>query len=137
VSSGNCPHRSTTCGNPEMTRPFSPISKISLPLFSGMFPRKRLFRALDRARNRPTVWISGPAGCGKTTLASTYLSARKIPCLWYRLDESDNDVASFFYYMGLASRRSARGKGKPLPLLTPEYLPGLSHTQRFSKTSDG
>jgi len=113
-----------------MTRPFSPIAKISLPLFSGMFPRKRLFRALDRARKRPTVWISGPAGCGKTTLASTFLSARKIPCLWYRLDESDNDVASFFYYMGLASRRSARGKGKPLPLLTPEYLPGLS---TFSK----
>jgi LuxR family maltose regulon positive regulatory protein len=113
-----------------MTRSFSPIAKISLPVFSGVFPRKKLFRALDKAMKRPSVWISGPAGCGKTALASTYLSARKIPCVWYRLDESDNDVASFFYYMGLAARAYAPGKGKTLPLLTPEYLPGLS---TFSK----
>ncbi len=109
-----------------MTRSLSSIAKISPPVFSGMFPRKRLFRALDKARKRPAVWISGPAGCGKTALAATYLSARKIPCLWYRLDESDNDVASFFYYMGIAARAHASGKGKTLPLLTPEYLPGLS-----------
>ncbi len=113
-----------------MTRPLTPNTKISLPVFSGMFPRKRLFRALDKARKRPTAWISGPAGCGKTALAATYLSARKIPCLWYRLDEGDNDVASFFYYMGLAARAHAPGKGRTLPLLTPEYLPGLSS---FSK----
>ncbi len=113
-----------------MTRTFSPIAKISLPVFSGVFPRKKLFRALDKAMKHPSVWISGPAGCGKTALASTYLSARKIPCLWYRLDESDNDVASFFYYMGLAARAYEPGKGKTLPLLTPEYLPGLSS---FSK----
>jgi len=108
-----------------MTRHFSPIAKIALPVFSGTFPRKRLFRTLDRAGKRAIVWISGPAGCGKTTLASTYLSARKVPCLWYRLDESDGDASSFFYYMGLAARRADPRKGKPLPLLTPEYLPGL------------
>ena len=108
-----------------MTRPVSPVSKVSLPAFGGTFPRKRLFRLLDRAGKRPIVWISGPAGCGKTTLASTYLLARKIPCLWYQVDEGDNDLASFFYYMGLAARRAAPGRGKPLPLLTPEYLPGL------------
>jgi two-component SAPR family response regulator len=113
-----------------MIRPFSPIAKIALPVFSGTFPRERLFRTLDRAGKRPIVWISGPAGCGKTTLASTYLSARKVPCLWYRLDESDNDASSFFYYMGLAARRADPRKSKPLPLLTPEYLPGLS---TFSK----
>jgi len=113
-----------------VTRTPSPISKISFPVFGGTFPRKRLFRVLDRARKRPIVWISGPAGCGKTTLASTYLFDRKIPCLWYQIDEGDNDVASFFYYMGLAARRAAPRKSKPLPLLTPEYLPGLS---TFSK----
>jgi len=113
-----------------MTRPSAPFAKISLPVFGGTFPRKRLFRLLDKAGKRPIVWISGPAGCGKTTLASTYLLARKVPCLWYQLDEGDNDVASFFYYLGLATRRVAPRKRKPLPLLTPEYLPGLS---TFSK----
>ena len=113
-----------------MTRSSPPLAKISPPAFSGTFPRKRLFRALDKARKRPAVWISGPAGCGKTTLAATYLSARKIPWLWYRLDESDNDLPSFFYYMGLAARAHAPQKRKPLPLLHPGYLPGLSS---FSK----
>ena len=94
-----------------VTRAPSPISKIAFPVFGGTFPRKRLFRVLDRARKRPIVWISGPAGCGKTTLASTYLFDRKVPCLWYQIDEGDNDVASFFYYMGLAARRAApRGR---------------------------
>jgi LuxR family maltose regulon positive regulatory protein len=115
-----------------MTRPDFPIAKIARPVFGGTYPRKRLFRSLDRARKRPIVWISGPAGCGKTTLLSTYLSTRGDPCVWYRMDESDNDFASFFYYMGLAARRSAPRKTKPLPLLTPEYLPGLStFTKRY------
>ncbi|HZW36368.1 MAG: hypothetical protein ACM319_00605, partial [Deltaproteobacteria bacterium] len=78
------------------------------------------------------MWVSGPPGCGKTTLVSSYISTRGNPCLWYRVNEGDNDIASFFYYMGLAARRAVPGKRGPLPLLTPEYLPGLSlFTQRF------
>jgi len=102
------------------------------PEITGYFPRKRLFRLLDAARKRPVVWTSAPPGSGKTTLVGSYLDARGLPCLWYQMDERDSDVATFFYYMGLAAQRAAPRKRKPMPLLTPEYLPGLPvFTRRF------
>ncbi len=67
----------------------------------------------------------GTAGIRKTTLVSSYLGVRGLPCLWYRVDEGDADVATFFYYMGLAAQRAAPRNKRPLPLLTPEYIPGL------------
>lgn len=107
-------------------------AKVTPPEITGYFPRKRLFRLLDDARKRPVVWISAPPGSGKTTLASSYLDVRKLPRLWYQVDERDADVATFFYYMGLAAQRAVPRKRKPMPLLTPEYLPGLPvFTSRF------
>ena len=100
-------------------------AKISRPLLKGFLPRKRLFRLLDNARHTPTIWISGPPGSGKTTLVSSYVETRKIPCLWYQVDEGDADVASFFHYLGMAGNRAAPRRKKALPPLTPEYLPGL------------
>jgi ATP/maltotriose-dependent transcriptional regulator MalT len=50
-------------------------------------------------RERPVIWIAGPAGCGKTTLVSSYLEARGIPCLWDQIDQGDADPATFFYYL--------------------------------------
>ncbi len=92
----------------------------------------RLFRLLDTGRDRAVVWISGPAGSGKTTLVASYLDARKLPCIWYQVDEGDADIATFFYYMGLAAKKAAPRKKKPLPLLTPEYLMGVpTFTRRY------
>jgi ATP/maltotriose-dependent transcriptional regulator MalT len=77
-------------------------------------------------RERPVIWIAGPPGCGKTTLVSSYLDARKLPCLWYQVDPGDADPATLFYYLGLTAREAAPRKRKPLPLLTPEYRQGMS-----------
>ena len=101
------------------------LAKITPPRVSGILPRARLFRALDKKRSHPLIWISGPAGSGKTTLVASYLQARKIPCLWYRTDEGDGDLATFFYYLGLGGKKVAPRIRKPLPLLTPEYLQGI------------
>src|SRR5262245_24567708 len=84
--------------------------------------RPRLFRLLDRARRKPVTWVWGPPGAGKTTLVVSYLQARKVRTLWYQLDEGDADVATFFYYLGVAAPRRRR----PLPLLTSQYRPGLA-----------
>ena len=101
----------------------APITKITRPRTMGTVFRQRLFRRLDAGHN--IIWLTGPPGSGKTTLAASYLDARKLPCLWYRLDEADADVSIFFYYMGVAAKRAAPRYRRPMPLLTPEYAFGI------------
>ncbi|MBM4055055.1 MAG: hypothetical protein FJ264_10395 [Planctomycetes bacterium] len=96
-------------------------AKITCPQIAGVFPRERLFRLMDKGRDNPLIWISAPAGSGKTTLAASYLNSRKLPCLWYRVDEGDVDIATFFYYMGIAVKKAVSSRRASLPLLTPEY----------------
>ena len=103
-----------------------PISKISRPKLAKVFQRKRLFHLIDENRKHPIIWVSGPAGAGKTTLVTSYLESQDLSCLWYQIDVRDADPATFFYYMGLAVKQVCSRKRKPLPLLTPEYMPGLA-----------
>ncbi len=108
------------------------ISKISAPRLSKVVPRNRLFKIIDKGRKRGIIWLSAPAGSGKTTLVASYLNERKLPCLWYQVDEGDADAATFFYYMGLAVKNAYPKKKKTLPLLTPEYLAGITtFTHRY------
>jgi DNA-binding SARP family transcriptional activator len=109
-----------------------PIAKVTCPASTGYFPRHRLYRLLDKARKAPVLWITGPPGCGKTALVSSYIESRRLPCLWYKVDEADADLSTFFYYLGLAARKAAPRKRKRLPPLTPERMPGLSvFAQRY------
>ena len=108
------------------------IAKISRPRLSKVLLRKRLFSLLDQGRSLPVTWVSGPGGSGKTTLIASWLDARKLPCLWYHLDEGDSDVATFFYYLGLAAKKAAPRNKAPLPLLTAEYPQGIpAFTKRY------
>ncbi len=100
----------------------SSIAKITRPALADIYPRPRMFRILDAGRKRPVTWVSGPAGSGKTTLVASWIEGRKLPCLWYQIDEGDADLATFFYYLGLAGKKAAPRHRKPLPMLTPEYL---------------
>jgi ATP/maltotriose-dependent transcriptional regulator MalT len=107
------------------------VAKTSGPRPTGAVRRERLFRLLDQRDTHPVTWVCGPAGAGKTTLVATYLEANKAPTLWYRIDPSDADPATIFYYLsravGGASRRRA-----PLPLLAPEHTLDLaSFSRRF------
>ena len=101
------------------------IAKITRPALTGILPRERLFKNLNSCRDKPVIWINGPPGSGKTTLIASYLDYKKIPCLWYQVDEGDDDISTFFYYTGLAAKKAAPLKRKSLPLLTPEYMLGL------------
>src|SRR5512134_218489 len=110
----------------------TPLAKITRPSPDGLFPRKRLFQRLDQARIRPVIFITAPAGSGKTCLVTSYLKDRKLPCLWYQVDQGDADLATFFYYMGLAGKKAAPRYKRPLPLFTPEYGLGVpTFTRRY------
>jgi len=99
--------------------------KTSRPTVSDALPRERLFEKLDQARSSPIIWISGPAGSGKTTLASSYIDSRKLPCIWYEIDETDRDIANFFYHLRLAAEETMPGKELPLPELAHEQVSNL------------
>ena len=109
-----------------------PLAKITRPVSSGCLSRTRLFRRIDKScRKAPLIWVCGPPGCGKTTLVSTYIEARNTRSLWYLLDGGDDDLASFFYYLGVAGKPAAPRMRKPLPLLAPEYLGGIREFTRL------
>ncbi len=115
-----------------MNQSSAALAKVTRPTLPDVLPRKRLFDLLEDLRRRPVIWVSGPPGCGKTTLVGSYIEILKIPSMWYNLDERDSDPATFFYYMGLAAEKTTPRAGKSLPLLTPEYLPGIStFTRRY------
>ena len=104
------------------------LAKTTRPNTAAVYPRPRLFRLLDR--RGPVVWVYGPAGSGKTALVASYLARRRLTGLWYQLDENDDDVAAFFYYLGQGARRTARGGRQSLTLLKPEYWPTLDAFSR-------
>ena len=105
------------------------LGKTTRPSAAGVLPRKRLFELLKK--ESPVTWVTGPPGCGKTTLAASWLDHAGVRSVWYQLDEGDADVATFFYYLSLAAA-SLDGERERLPLFTPEYQPGLGvFTRRY------
>ncbi len=108
------------------------LAKITRPGVAGVVRRRRLFSLITDRMDKPVLWVASPAGAGKTKLISGYLDFFKIPGIWYSCDEGDSDPATFFYYMGLAATKAATRYKSPLPLLTPDYLAGISvFTRRY------
>ncbi|MGR3318263.1 MAG: BTAD domain-containing putative transcriptional regulator [Candidatus Anammoxibacter sp.] len=89
-------------------------------------------RLMDNGRKKPLIWVHGPAGAGKTTMVAGYLKERDLPVLWYQVDEKDDDVANLFFYLKKAKEDAFPNDNTSLPLLTPEYLAGLTtFTRRY------
>lgn len=106
------------------------IAKINRPVLTRAYFRERLFKIFDKKRDAPVIWVSGPAGCGKTITVSSYLDSRNLPCIWYQTDPEDADPATFFYYFGMAAEHLMKRGTQELPILTPERIPGI---YEFSK----
>jgi LuxR family maltose regulon positive regulatory protein len=71
----------------------------------NLVSRSRLLGKLDEGQRCKLTLVSAPAGFGKTTLISDWISQRRIHSCWITLDESDNDLGHFLAYL-IASLRS-------------------------------
>ena len=84
----------------------------------------RLFAALDAAMAKPLIWIYAPPGAGKTTLVSAWLTRRRDPSIWLRLDGEDSEPSTFFFEVGRAEALARGASTVRLPLLTPGFQHG-------------
>lgn len=100
--------------------------KISQPRVNRAHPRSHLFRKLDQIRDFPVTYFTAPPGVGRSTLLSTNIEKRKLPCIWYQFDERDQDIVTLFYYMNLAAKKSA-----PRAKLTMSLLIVHGHHKKY------
>ncbi|RPI27503.1 MAG: hypothetical protein EHM70_17770, partial [Chloroflexota bacterium] len=95
-------------------------TKLFLPLQqTGTIQRHRLYHMLDQswAGQVLLVLLSAPPGYGKTTLLSSWVQTRQIPCAWVSLDEVDNDPARFFSLLLYALETHVQGMQDLLSVL--------------------
>jgi len=77
------------------------------PVAPDILVRDRLLLQLEDCRNRVLTLISAPAGYGKSTLASRWMSRCDGPNAWVTLDERDADLRNFLGYVLAAVRQVA------------------------------
>jgi LuxR family maltose regulon positive regulatory protein len=78
----------------------------------GVVPRPRLLARLNDGLDKPLTLVSGPAGCGKTTLLCDWLATVAAPAAWLSLDDGDDDLASFVEHMVAALQTAVPGVGR-------------------------
>jgi LuxR family maltose regulon positive regulatory protein len=92
-------------------------TKLHMPIRrTGVVPRPRLRERLDRTRWSRLTVVSAPAGFGKTTVLTQWLTEAADPvstegarAAWVSLDERDNEPARFWTYVITALRTATAG----------------------------
>lgn len=97
--------------------------KFQAPRAGRVVRRGRVAQALTGALKSTVCWLTAPAGYGKTTAIADYIRHRRLPVIWYRIDEGDRDVASLFLDFSRALARG--GSSAKLPAFGPEYADQL------------
>jgi LuxR family transcriptional regulator, maltose regulon positive regulatory protein len=103
------------------------LTKLHIPSAgNSIVHRSELFEKLNTGLSRKLILVSAPAGFGKTTVVSDWISQNKIPAAWLSLDSGDNDPAEFLSYIisGIQSIYSVFGQGA-LSLLNSPNAPSV------------
>ena len=75
-------------------------TKLHTPLnHSGLIRRENLVNRLSKGMDRRFIFVSGPAGSGKTSLVCQWIHETSLNALWYSIDETDNEADLFFRYL--------------------------------------
>ena len=124
-------------GKPRVEMPAGALAKITPPQLRNIVERVRIFGLLDSFAEHRLIWISSPAGYGKTVAAASWLQKRRATAVWYHCDEGDADIGSFFYYFSLALDGWLGVKASLLPGLSPELHSALptfvrNYVRKFS-----
>jgi LuxR family maltose regulon positive regulatory protein len=88
--------------------------------------RLRLINQLNEGHRRKLTVISAPAGFGKTTLLSQWVSRSPVKVAWLSLDRNDNDPAWFFRNLTASLQTVNKNIGKEaFKLLQAEPRPSM------------
>lgn len=79
---------------------------------SGTVLRQSLIERLNMGLHRKLSLISAPAGYGKTTLVSEWITDCGRPAAWLSLEQGDNELTRFITYMIFALRTIAENIGE-------------------------
>ena len=93
----------------------------------NLVTRSRLHQKLDACLNCRLMLVTAPAGSGKTTLVTSWLSKQNKSIAWVSLDKNDNDPLTFLSYAAAALHGIESGVCKTIrPLLTSADPPPIS-----------
>jgi DNA-binding SARP family transcriptional activator len=95
-----------------------PNAKLTMPRALHVVRRPRVLDAIERALRAGACWVAAPAGYGKSTALADYLHSRGAAHVWYRVDDGDRDIASFFHDLAGALPPA---QARRLPVFGPEY----------------
>ena len=85
--------------NDTASRPPLLTTKLYIPpTRPNLVPRPHLSRRLNESLSRKLTLVSAPAGFGKTTVLSEWISQHQPAVAWLSLDEGDNDPIRFWAY---------------------------------------
>ena len=76
------------------------LTKLHIPSAgNNIIHRTELSEKLNQGLNRKLILVSAPAGFGKTTVVSDWISQNNIPTAWFSIDKADNDPVEFLSYI--------------------------------------
>lgn len=80
-------------------------TKLHLPrVAEDLVHLSRAHEVLEQGCRRPLLLVSAPAGYGKSTLVSSWLTSRDEPKAWLSLDDAESDLRLFVAYFVAAVR---------------------------------
>ncbi|UCD05066.1 MAG: tetratricopeptide repeat protein [candidate division WOR-3 bacterium] len=96
-------------------------TKLEPPRVKGtILRRERLLSLLRDNLEKKLILLCADAGYGKTTLLAQFCEEQSIPFVYYDLDESDSNMATFFSYLVAGVKKHDMHFGKVVEELIPQ-----------------